>query len=100
MSAFQLQIVLLNALQLLTLFVGMSTYVETKLFPLIMFHNPTFLIIRILIVLNMHVRINKSRDSSVGMAMSYGLDGRGSILGRVKRFLFIPQRPDRGLAAA
>jgi hypothetical protein len=60
-----------------------------------MFYNRTFLIIRILIVLNMHVRINKCRDSSVTMAMSYGLDSRGSIPGRGKKFFFMTQRPDR-----
>jgi hypothetical protein len=32
-----------------------------------------------------HIR---SRDSSVGIATGYGLDGRGSIIGRGKIFLF------------
>jgi hypothetical protein len=53
MPAFQLQIVLLNALQLITLSIGMLTYVEAKLFPF-MFYNRTFVIIRILIVLSSH----------------------------------------------
>jgi hypothetical protein len=35
-----------------------------------------------------------SRDSSVGLAMDYGLDCPDSIPGRVK-FFFSPQRPDR-----
>jgi hypothetical protein len=35
-----------------------------------------------------------SRDSSVGIAMGYGLDGRGSIPSRRKRFL-PTQRPER-----
>jgi hypothetical protein len=35
-----------------------------------------------------------SRDSSVGITTGYGLDGRGSIPGRVKMFLFyIVSRP-------
>jgi hypothetical protein len=37
----------------------------------------------------------RSRNSSVGIATDYGLDGRGSIPGRGKRFLPIPQRPDQ-----
>jgi hypothetical protein len=36
-----------------------------------------------------------SRDSSVGVATSYGPDGRGSIPGRGKIFFFTPQLPDR-----
>jgi hypothetical protein len=31
-------------------------------------------------------KANMGRDSSVGTAMGYGLDGRGSIPGRGKRF--------------
>jgi hypothetical protein len=31
----------------------------------------------------------------VGIAMGYGLDGRGSIPGRSKRFFSFPQCPDR-----
>jgi hypothetical protein len=34
----------------------------------------------------------RSRDSSVDIATSYGLDGLDSIPGRGKRFFFIPQR--------
>jgi hypothetical protein len=34
------------------------------------------------------------RDSSVGIATGYKLDGPGSISGRDKRFFFCPQRPD------
>jgi hypothetical protein len=37
----------------------------------------------------------RSRDSSVGITMGYGLDGRGSISGRAKRFPFTPQHPDQ-----
>jgi hypothetical protein len=33
-------------------------------------------------------------DISVGIAKGYGLDGRGSISGRGKKFFFTPQRPD------
>jgi hypothetical protein len=36
-----------------------------------------------------------SRDSSVGVAKDYGLDDRGSILGRGKRFFSTSQLPDR-----
>jgi hypothetical protein len=36
-----------------------------------------------------------SPDSSVGIARGYGLDGRNSIPGRVKRFFPIAQCPDR-----
>jgi hypothetical protein len=36
-----------------------------------------------------------SRDSSVGIATGYGLDGRGSISGKDKRFFYTSQRPDR-----
>jgi hypothetical protein len=35
------------------------------------------------------------RDSSVGIATGYGLDGRGSISGGGKRFFCTPQHPDR-----
>jgi hypothetical protein len=38
---------------------------------------------------------NRSRDSSVGIATGYELDGRSSILGRSKRFFSFPHRPDR-----
>jgi hypothetical protein len=33
-------------------------------------------------------------DSSVSIAMAWGMNGQGSIPGRNKRFLSIPQRPD------
>jgi hypothetical protein len=36
-----------------------------------------------------------SRVSSVGITTRYGLDSRGLILGRSKKFLSVPQRPDR-----
>jgi hypothetical protein len=36
-----------------------------------------------------------SRDSPVGIATGYGLDGRGSIPSRGKRFLCSPRSPDR-----
>jgi hypothetical protein len=38
---------------------------------------------------------DRKRDSSVGIATSYGLEGRGSVPGRNKRFFSSPQRPDR-----
>jgi hypothetical protein len=38
---------------------------------------------------------SENRDSSVGIAMDCGLDGRGLIPGRDKKFFFTPQRPDR-----
>jgi hypothetical protein len=37
----------------------------------------------------------RNRDSSVGIATDYGLDGRGLIPDRGKRVLFSLQRPDR-----
>jgi hypothetical protein len=37
----------------------------------------------------------RSRDSSVDIPTGYGLDGRGSIPGRGKRFFCTPQGPDR-----
>jgi hypothetical protein len=37
---------------------------------------------------------NRSLESSVGIATGYGLDGRGLIPGRGKRFFSIPQRSD------
>jgi hypothetical protein len=40
------------------------------------------------------VMFQRSRDSSVGIATGYGLEGRGSIPGRVKIFSS-PQRPDQ-----
>jgi hypothetical protein len=40
-----------------------------------------------------HMIHNMNRDSSVGIVT--GLDGRGLILGRVKRFFSTPQDPDR-----
>jgi hypothetical protein len=41
------------------------------------------------------VQFRRSRDSSVGIAIGYGLDGRGSIPGEGNRFFFSAQRPDR-----
>jgi hypothetical protein len=35
------------------------------------------------------------RDSSVGIAMGYGVDAQVSITGRGKRFFSTPQRPDQ-----
>jgi hypothetical protein len=46
---------LLDALQLLIFSAGMLKSLETKLFLKLMFYNGTFLIIKILIVLNMKV---------------------------------------------
>jgi hypothetical protein len=46
-------------------------------------------------VFNRRKRFNPcSQDSSVGIAMDYGLDGWGSIPGWGKKFLFTPQLPD------
>jgi hypothetical protein len=39
--------------------------------------------------------MDRSRESSVGIAMGYGLDGRSSIPGRGKGFFSIPQGLDR-----
>jgi hypothetical protein len=39
--------------------------------------------------------IVRSWVSSIGLAMGYGLGGRGSIPGRGKRFISTPQRPHR-----
>jgi hypothetical protein len=36
-----------------------------------------------------------SRDSSLGVATGYEVDGRGSIPGRSKRFFSTPRCPDR-----
>jgi hypothetical protein len=36
---------------------------------------------------------NKIRDSSVGIAMGYGMEGRGLITGRGRRFFPSSQRP-------
>jgi hypothetical protein len=38
-----------------------------------------------------------SRDSALNIPTGYGLDSRGSVLGRGKRFFSSPQRPDRHL---
>jgi hypothetical protein len=38
---------------------------------------------------------NNSNSRAVGIATSYGLDGRGSIPSRGKKFLSTPHRPDR-----
>jgi hypothetical protein len=51
-------VLLLDALQLLIFSAGMLTYFEPKLFLLIMFQNGTFLIIKILIVLNTYLFIH------------------------------------------
>jgi hypothetical protein len=48
---------LLDAIQLLMLFVGTVTYLEPRLFLLILFHNVSFLIIKLLIVLIINVCI-------------------------------------------
>jgi hypothetical protein len=39
--------------------------------------------------------IFRSRDSSVGIGVGYGLDGRGLINGRGKKYFSTPQRPDQ-----
>jgi hypothetical protein len=58
MSALPVKIVpLLDALQLLMLFVGTLMYLELKLFLLIIFHNLYFLTIKILFVLRINVHI-------------------------------------------
>jgi hypothetical protein len=41
------------------------------------------------------MNFKKSQDSSDGIAMGYGIDGPGSISGRIMRFFSIPQRSDR-----
>jgi hypothetical protein len=45
-------------------------------------------------ILNVNTILYESQDSSVGKATSYGLDDRGSIPGRVKRFFSISQNLD------
>jgi hypothetical protein len=40
------------------------------------------------------IRVLRSRDSSVSIVTGYGLDGKGSILGRGKSFSS-PQHPDQ-----
>jgi hypothetical protein len=50
-------IILLILLHLLMLYVRMLTYLEPKLFPFLIFHNGTFGIIKILIVLEIEVSI-------------------------------------------
>jgi hypothetical protein len=37
----------------------------------------------------------RGRDSSVSIETGYGVDSRGSIAGRSKKFLSTTQRPDR-----
>jgi hypothetical protein len=41
------------------------------------------------------VFFQKRQDSSVGVAMGYGLISQGSIPGRGKRLFFTPQCPDQ-----
>jgi hypothetical protein len=40
-------------------------------------------------------RLHKNRDSSVGIALGYGLDDRGSIPGECWEFFSKPPRPER-----
>jgi hypothetical protein len=47
------------------------------------------------LVRKVYFEYRRSRDSSVGIATDYGLDGRGSIYGSDKRFLSTPQRRER-----
>jgi hypothetical protein len=42
-----------------------------------------------------HPVLKRSRDSSVGIALGYMLDDRGSIPGRDREFFSSPPRPDR-----
>jgi hypothetical protein len=42
-----------------------------------------------------HSVTQKNRESSIGIAAGYGLDGRDSIPDRAKIFFSTPQRPDR-----
>jgi hypothetical protein len=48
------------------------------------------------ILLNIHdiSILNVSQDTSDSIATGYGLDGRGSIPGKGKKFFSTPQRPD------
>jgi hypothetical protein len=46
-------------------------------------------------VTEIYFNVYLNRDSSVGKATSYGLNGRGSIPGKDKRFLSSPEHPDR-----
>jgi hypothetical protein len=43
----------------------------------------------------MYVHAKRGRDSSDGIEMGYGLDGRGSIPGKGKRFFSTSQHLDR-----
>jgi hypothetical protein len=58
MSALQAKVVrLLDALQLLILFAGTLTYLETKRFLSVILYSGTFLIINIFVVFNMNTYI-------------------------------------------
>jgi hypothetical protein len=58
MSELQVKLVLSDAVQLLILFVGTLTYLEPKLFLLVMLYNGTFLIIEILPAFTANVYIH------------------------------------------
>jgi hypothetical protein len=49
----------------------------------------------IIIIMDNDSSNNRSMDSSVGIAMGYGLDSKGSIPDGGKRFFSTPQRPGR-----
>jgi hypothetical protein len=58
-------IVQTDSLQLLTLFGGAVTYLEPKLFPLIICYEGTFLITKILTVFKMIIRVYKHTYSTM-----------------------------------
>jgi hypothetical protein len=73
MSALQVNtVLLLDALQLLMLFVRTLTYLEPKLLLLILFYNGTFLLIKILCVFNVDVYIYFSHRIIDGMIILTG----------------------------
>jgi hypothetical protein len=57
----------LVALQLLRLFVGSLTYLEPKQLPLIIFYSGTFLLTRILIVVNVNIYVFSPYSKMIGV---------------------------------
>jgi hypothetical protein len=70
-----------------------SSWLTSKLFPGAWLASSTYtyfyLLGQLIPIFSYPLPLTWSRGSSIGIATSYGLDGRGSILGKSKRFLLL-----------
>jgi hypothetical protein len=67
---------------------------SSPLIPKMLHFHGTWLNLAIGLFFFLHIYTRGSWDNSVGIAAGYGLDGRGSMPGRGKRFFSTRQRLD------